>query len=271
MTIATSDIFYVVAESGTGKSFIGDYLDHVHNFVHVDGDMQLRNLHIPKYRENFKGLADASKNKNVPDELWQPYMQVLVDQTLDAAKTSDKVVLTFASAQQKQRDFVKMKLKEGGANNPTMVYLTINKDVKLEALYHRMKRQFVAMGTTLVDWMRSTGWEGEGEPSIEEFKVFMKQKEEKDDLIKFDGPPSYASVVDVTVRDVTSIDATDQAFGLNRSPDLLYECIVKEVVAMDLKRDEDTPYSGEEWKEIVKELEDRDRAEREQIKNVGQV
>jgi len=270
MTIASSDIFFVVAGSGTGKTFTGDYLEHVHNFAHVDGDMQLRNMHIPKYRENCQGLIEASKNKDDPDGvLWQPYFQELVDQTLKAAITFDKVVLTFACSEQKHRDFVMTKLKEGGADNPTMVFLTINEDVKLEGLYHRSKRQVEAAGMTLSGWMKSKGWEGEGEPSIEDFKLCYKQlteESEKGDGIKFDDPPSYATVVDVTSRDITSMDATEKVFGVTRNPDLSYESIVNEVLEMDRKRDEETPYDMEEWEEIEKELKEKTEAEREQIK-----
>ena len=229
--------------------------------------MQVRNIHIPQYRENFKGFLEARKNKHGNDEVWQPFFQELVDQTLEAATTSNKVVLTFATPQQKHRDFVMTKLAEGGAENTRMVVLTINEDVKLEGLYHRSKRQFKAADIDFGDGLRSMGWEGEDEPSIEDFKLFYKQFREKDDSSKFDGPPSYATIVDVTSRDVAALDATDQGLGLTRNPDLSYEAIVKKLLEMDRKRDEETPYDMEEWGVIDKELlKEKTEAEREQIK-----
>ena len=257
------------ATNAVGKTFTGDYLEHVHNFVHVDGDMQLRNIHIPQYRANFKGLMGAMKNKDDTDDpAWQPYIQELVDQTLEAAKTSEKVVLTFACFQQKHRDFVMTQLTAGGATQTRMVFLTINEDVKFEGLYHRTKRQLQGTGMDFGDWMRSVGWEGTGEPTIKDVKILFKAFNEKEEWGKFEGPPSDAIVVDVTGRDVTALDATDLGLGLTkRNPEVdSYDSIFTTLLERDRKRDAETPYDHEELGAIDKELlKEKTEAEREQI------
>lgn len=271
MTIASSDIVFIVAEMGTGKTFTGDYLDSVYGFNHVDGDVPIRNLHIPKNKALVTGLIEYGKKFNVnpneaPDELWQPYYQELVDNTLEAAKTSDKVALTFACNRQKHRDFVMKKLKEGGANNPKLVFLEMNRDIKLEGLYHRTVRQAEAVDMTITDMCRTFGWEGLGEISLEEYKKMIIELEAKGAVPSFDGPPSYAIIIDVSSRDVLQLDRVDEALGLQRDSNLLYEDIVGKVLSIDHKRDEETPYDADWYTELSKEIENKTEEERQQIK-----
>jgi len=268
MTIASCHIFFINAEPGTGKTFTGDYLEKYHGFTHVDGDTPIRNLHIAKNREMQAGWEEYKMKKKIgtssgQDKLWQPYMQELVDMTLDAAKTSDKVVLTKNVQYQNQRDFVITKLKEGGAadNNITLVFLTMDEDVKLEGLYHRTKQQVEANGMTMEDAMKAYGvWDGEGVFSVDKFKAGTSAL-----CPDIDGPPSYAKVLDVTVRDETSLESVDKVFGLDRDWNVSYDEIVKELTAVDVKRDNDTPYDLKEMGKIDKEVKMKSKEEQELI------
>merc|ERR1712176_1347405 len=134
--ISNTSIVFVVAPSGTGKTFMGDYLALMHGFEHVDGDIPLKNGHLPQYKEMpanwMKAIEHLKKNEDGPDELWQPYFAELARLTLSAAESSGKkVVLTHATYRQTQRDFLLKKLEEGGASkdNITVVNLTIDQDV----------------------------------------------------------------------------------------------------------------------------------------------
>ena len=49
---------------------------------------------------------------------------------------------------------------------------------------------------------RKFGWEGEGEISPEEYKKLVIEFEAKGESLTFDGPPSYAIIIDVSSRDV---------------------------------------------------------------------
>mmetsp|Transcript_18130 Transcript_18130/g.20515 ORF Transcript_18130/g.20515 Transcript_18130/m.20515 type:complete len:87 (+) Transcript_18130:387-647(+) len=49
--ISNAKIVYLVAVSGCGKSFTGDYLHSMHGYSHIDGDGPIKNCHIPRNRE----------------------------------------------------------------------------------------------------------------------------------------------------------------------------------------------------------------------------
>jgi len=274
MTIASSHITFIVAEPGTGKTFTGDYLEKYHGFTHVDGDTPIRNLHIQRNRDMQVGWEEYKMKKKMgtssgQDKLWQPYMQEIVDLTLEAAKTSNKVVVAKNVQYQNQRDFVLAKLKEGSGatdNNVTLLFLTMDEDVKLEGLYYRTKHQVEGNGMTLEDAMKASGvWDGEGEFSIEKFKDAVKSGLFPALSPDIDGPPSYATVLDVTVRDVTSVDAIDKALGLQRDPNVSYDEIVAALLAIDVKRDNETPYDFEVFGEISKEVKMKTEEERKLI------
>jgi len=151
------------------------------------------------------------------------------------------------------------KLKEGGATNVTMLYLTIDRDTKLEGLYYRTIQQAKSAGVSLSDYAKAWGldWTEDRDPTLEEFKHLMGASEKKGNC-NFDPPPSYAKVVDVSSRDEAATDAIDAALGLHRASVCTetYDTIVTKVRAIDTKRDEDTPYSVEVFAEFEKEMEE---------------
>jgi hypothetical protein len=198
-----------------------------------------------------------------PDELWQPYMHEIAMRTLEAAKQSDKVVLTFAAMRNTWRNYIMSVLKEGTSaaaaaagdmtTNISMVFLTMDQDVKQEGLYHRTKRQAEGMGVKLEDTMRFLGWEGKGDITLQEFKTFTNTPGKFGSWICED-PPSYVKVIDVTNRDVTAIDGVDVAIGLQRSREDSYEQILQKVLAIDHKRIENADFSDEDLKELEQSL-----------------
>mmetsp|Transcript_53460 Transcript_53460/g.59705 ORF Transcript_53460/g.59705 Transcript_53460/m.59705 type:complete len:330 (+) Transcript_53460:36-1025(+) len=265
MTIASSHFVFCVAMPGTGKTFTGDYLDIIHGFHHVDGDLPYRTAHLPKMREVVFKKIEGSKRVKEPkssddlkgsEECWEPFFQVMVESALEAANTKNKVVITYACAFNIQRDFVIHKLTKGGTKNVTLIYLDMNKRKKLEGLYHRSVKQAVASGVSLGDQMRVMGWDGKGdEPSMNEYiHNFMSTRNILNPV--FEDPPPDAVVVDITERDVTVIDGVDDALGLQRSGEESYDEIVKKVVERDHQRDRETPYSMELIPGIKKEVEE---------------
>merc|ERR1711865_1362396 len=240
----------------------------------IDGDQTLRNLHIQKNQPLFAGIVEAGllnkQNRDIPEILWHPYYQDLIDRTLEAANTSDKVVVTFAMFTQKEREFLMTKLKEGGARCPTLIFLTMDQDLNMEGLYHRTKRQLEALDMTLEDYFESEGWkpkyddDSNGAVSLEEFNILFK-KYNPFVFQPFDDPPLYAKIVDVTLRDITVLNTIDAVIGLDRNPELSYKEIVDDVFTIDHERDRKTPYSLKEWYEIVEDINDKIEKEREFI------
>ena len=253
-------------------SFIdSDYLQLIHGFYHVDGDLPLRTMaDQPEMREvvkkHFVQIESIVKEKGEDidnlsvetkkelEQYWQPFHQVQVDSALQAAKTHEKVVITFANGYQIIREYVMSKLKEGGAAKITMLYLMIDQDTKLEGLYHRTVQQAKAIGMSLSEVLRED-WKHDRDPTKEEFKKLWNEPGKMGN-IHFDPPPSYAKVVDVSSRDKAAMDAIDAALGLHRASVCTesYDTIVTKVRAIDTQRDEDTPYCEAIWPELEKEV-----------------
>jgi len=266
-SISNTKIVYVVAVSGCGKSFTGDYLHSMHGYSHVDGDGPLKNCHIPRNRELSFGLLThffkyLMKEEDGPEELWKPYYNEIAKNTIEAAKHSDKVVLSHATYRQSHREYTVDKLVEGGAirGNITVLELMVNPDVKLKGLYYRTKEQLENGGMTIGDNMRTHGWEGEGDMTCDEYAQFMKKK-----YPQFAGngtyveiPSGFGKTVDVSGRDITHLDSVDEALGLvgkRNDKTLSFEEIRDKVKAFDRKRDKDmiVTGAGEEFSKIMKE------------------
>ena len=205
-------------------------------------------------------------------KLYGPLFQEMVDRALEAAKKSDKVVITFATWRQGHRDFVMDKLREGGAKDPTMLFLSIDKNVLMDGYYYRTKRQCEAMGSTIEDGMKASGFEVEGELTLSVWRndIYPKFMEQMG-FDKFDPAPSYATVVDVSTRDVAQLDRIDAALGLVRTAEAgTYEEIVEKVLAVDHKRDEETPYRWDEVGVVAKEVEEKMKKENKSAEEIAQ-
>eukprot|EP00751_Fragilariopsis_kerguelensis_P028810 CAMPEP_0170922826 /NCGR_PEP_ID=MMETSP0735-20130129/10677_1 /TAXON_ID=186038 /ORGANISM="Fragilariopsis kerguelensis, Strain L26-C5" /LENGTH=308 /DNA_ID=CAMNT_0011322305 /DNA_START=8 /DNA_END=930 /DNA_ORIENTATION=+ len=280
IAIANAKIVFIVAVSGCGKSFTGDYLHFMHGYTHVDGDGPIKNCHKPRNREltvNFFTCMyqHIQKGEDGPEELWQPYYSEIVKNTIEAAKYSDKVVLSHAVYRQAHREFTVEKLVEGGATrgNITVLELMIDPDVKLKGLYYRTKEQMENGGMTMGDYMRTKGWEGEGDLTCAEWIQITKST-----MPGWAGggaykeiPIGFGKTVDVSGRDMTTLDAVDEALGLvgNRNnTTLTFEEIRDKVKVFDQKRDEECASTGahEILSKIIKEatgdsIDDEDKSD----------
>lgn len=246
---AAAEIVYMVAPSGTGKTFTGDYLALMQGFEHVDGDGPLKNKHLPQYSgmaaKWWKNCTEYMKNnEDGLDELWQPYFDELARQALEATETSDRVVLTHATYRQKYRDFVLRKLEEGAAakgKTVTVLTLSIDEDVKLRGVFPRFKKWIESSGAKLEDYMKETyEWERDGEFTPSDYVDFCKNhpKAPLSSTVFEDVP--YGITVDCSSRNMGTLDAMDEALGLGkRSGDFAYEEICDMVRAVEAKRDEE--------------------------------
>jgi hypothetical protein len=228
-------------------------------------DGPVRTAHIPKSKELATGLlkcffqhVDNEESSDGPEELWKPYFEEISNQTIDAAKKGGPVVLTHTTYRQSWREFVVKKLIEGGARkeNITILYLTINTDVKLAGLYYRTKEQMEKGGMTLGDHMKIHGWEGgcvAGEEDVT-LPVYIKFMVEKFPKFALDGnfeavPDGYSNIVDVSGRDMSHLDCVDDVLGLVGErhadyPYLTFDEIRDMVKVVEQKRDEEFASTG---------------------------
>jgi len=240
MTIESTQVVYLVAPAGTGKSFSGDYLQVVHGYKHIDGDGPLKSMIMPKYSDMTKDyFASGGKSST--------YFGEIAKQTLDAAKDHDRVVLTHATYNQESRDVVIDTLVKGGIakDNITVVELTIDPVVKLRGLYHRTKRQLELKGKTMEE--RHTHLEYEGNELTEEKYIKAMLEQQGGDLSggEFEDCP-MATKVDMSNR-VAHLSNLDEALMLTRSSetkDWTYETICAQVLPLDVQRDEECTANG---------------------------
>ena len=246
---------YIVTSS---QSFTGDYLQVVHGFKHVDGDTPLKNCILPKYREMTKNVIKYTLSIGIEEgtddkEYWSPFYEEIAKQTVEAAKDNDRVVLSAATYEQEQREFVIEKIQEEGGlrlEQITVVELTMDVVVKARYLYRRTKQQRQQNGQGFawkdlgLDPAECERYENEGELTEEKFATYLV--EERGGEI---GGTSYedcdnAKKVNVTGRDISLCNNIDDALGLTRSKDWTYESICDKVLPIDAKRDEDMAASG---------------------------
>ena len=235
----------------------------------MDGDLPLRTGEQPEMREVIKKTMQmraivkekgedidnlSAERMKAYEEYWGPYCQVQVDSALHAAKTHEKVVITFAQRSQVCREYVMSKLKESGATTDvTMLFLTIDQETKLEGMYHREVQEAKGAGMSFSKYVKAWGlkWTHDRDPTKEEYKALNPNH-----MTNFAPPPSYAKIVDVSSRDKAAMDAIDAVLGLSRSSVCTesYDTIVTKVKAIDVQRNEDTPYSTPVFAELHKEI-----------------
>ncbi len=95
--------------SGAGKSFTGDYLAEVCNFVHIDGDCCFHS----KEPEQVQLTANLVKcfysywfeEKQAPEELWKPYYDFLFKLIHDVPAEKDLVV-SHSAYRKEARDYL---------------------------------------------------------------------------------------------------------------------------------------------------------------------
>ena len=240
------------------KTFTGDYLQVVHGYKHVDGDGPFKNCIKPEYTEMTKNMVRGRHHKDVPKEEWAPYYEEIANQTINAANDDEKVVLTYATCQQRARDVVIKTLVQGGISRDhiTIVQLTIDEDVKLRGLYKRFKRLAEQNGITLEELRPDLLEYIEEDVLTEESFIKAMSAFQKSTASAFEACP-MAEKVDVSGRDITHCDNLDEALGLTRSSDWTYESILEKVLPLDVARDEEFAANGstdlliEIWNDII--------------------
>ena len=254
-------VTYVFAPSGTGKSFTGDALMHLHGFHHVDGDYPLKSCGSnERYRSMTQTMLEASLcyaplGEDGPEELWTPYFTEIANLALKAVKENPtkNIVLTHVTARQAYREKVVNTLVEDGGldrDSINILELTIDPDVKLKFMYYRTKKQAEDTGMTLGDQMRGLGWEGEGKMTLDDWMAFCKSMSafESAEWKVERMPAGFGKIVDVSSRDIGHIEAVEKALGLSPNDRVRtvgsYEEIRDEIKKFDAQRDVDMVSSG---------------------------
>jgi len=195
-----------------------------------------------KKREDFDFADPESKKKLVKimgaEDYYQPFFFELAQLLLEAAKTSQKCVLTQATFDPKCRLLICKYLKEAGVKNDnfTMIFLEIDPDVHNKAAWKRFNFQAECSDCTLEEF-----FEGFKIPGVKDFDSFVAIFQEGMNNKIYTAPQEQEKpyvLVDVSARDVTVLDQYDKVLGLNaRSSELTYDEMIEKIVATDKKRD----------------------------------
>merc|ERR1712032_358357 len=205
-----------------------------------------------------------AKGEDGPEEMWQPFMREIANLSLEASKDSKRVVLSDATPRQAMREFVVKLWIDGGANPDkiSVMHLTIDPDVRLRDLFRREKEKIEEAGLSMEEYMQMKGWEGEGEPTEDDFVEFNKKDQEPEEIPAFqDVPDGYQHLkkLHLTGRDMAALDDVDEALGLagkRNDQTLTFEKIRDTVKVYDARRDKVFVKNLEEIPELAKLLED---------------
>ena len=184
------------------------------------------------------------KSKEEQAEWWmkegfQSYMTIIANHTLEAAKDSNRVVLTHASYTEQQRLFLREMLLEAGARseNINVVFLHCDRDVHYEGAWKRWNHLVAASGCTLNQFFKSLGY-----PNVVDYNSFCQFQDFF--FSHWQGPQDSErpyEVVDVTSRDISVLDSIDKVLGIQdtRPKDMTYKEMEDKIKAIDQKRDKE--------------------------------
>jgi len=243
--IESTKFVYMVALSGIGKTFNGDYLQTIRGWKHIDGDGPVKQADGPnsKFKVAYDQMIGDWNEKLVQGEewvdtgAWKVYTKELARLMLEGARDSDTVVMTHATYLRQQRTGLRQYLIDAGAKDVSTVFLHCGFDAHMQALWKRQNRMADQAGLTIEEMYK--GW---GVPGIVDFDSFVKsQKIWYDNFDKPDESEQPYKMVDVTAKDVTVWDSLDEAFGIEKNKsrgDLTYDEMVQTIKAVDVRRDQ---------------------------------
>jgi len=253
--IESTKFVFMVAQSGVGKTFNGDYLQAIRGWKHIDGDIPVKESGTnSEYMAAMGQLFGDYKNKMIQGEewvdtgAWKPYMKILARLTLEGARDSDTVVLTHPSYIRPQRAGLRQYLIDAGATDVSTVFLHCDFGVHMQAVWKRAVRQAEQAGVTVEEFQLKLI----GIPGIKDFDSFVGAQ--KAFMASYDEPDESEqpyTMVDITAKDVTVLDRMDEAFGIEKDTsrgDETYDEMVETIKAIDVKRDQGMIESQEETK-----------------------
>jgi gluconate kinase len=108
-------IVWLSGNSGSGKTFTGDYLERCAGFKHIDGD-ELYWSTTPEEKGLFANLVKAFdfwfEGTPAPAELWQPYFDTVIARVRAAAAAHDRVCVSLTVYHRETRDFLRARLPD---------------------------------------------------------------------------------------------------------------------------------------------------------------
>ena len=111
------NILWVSGRPTSGKTWVGDYLLHHHDWHHLDGDEQ---FFLQPHGDTVQMYNQARedyqfKGKSAPAQLWMPFLSNICEQAMEMRKNiSTNMVITMGLFSREQADFVRQIMKSEG-------------------------------------------------------------------------------------------------------------------------------------------------------------
>jgi gluconate kinase len=133
---------------GSGKSFLGDYLEMMCGFSHVDGDIFILSkepAHVELKNNLFKAhIHYWIEKKSAPSELWKPYYQELFGLVEKAHEKNSNVVVSAVVLQREVRDYLRVQFPDH-----VFILLVLSENELVERRTKRLQAIAESQKTTL--------------------------------------------------------------------------------------------------------------------------
>ena len=170
-------IVWITGRTTAGKTWLGDFLQHYHGWVHVQGDEVMNTSKDSTMTKNlFAAFEYWFKLKPAPFELWSEYYKNLCNQVVETVngKNESNIVVTFATYPRLVRDFLCEQIKENTGQDLIFILLEVSEEEYLKRSAIRLKDFVKTSGSTMENfWEKNENMKKLGEYSESNLKQFF--------------------------------------------------------------------------------------------------
>jgi len=212
-------IVWLTGCTSAGKTWLGDFLQHYHNWIHIDGDRRIVLQMEEEVTTNlFKSFYEYwFEYKEAPLELWVPYFQELCDRIAEAHKVNpaSNIVLSFSTYPRVVRDFVRKEVKKLTGEDLTMILLEMSKDDYVRRQKDKLQQWLKGMNKTVEQvWEEHDAFKGLGEYSEENLTKYYQQAKEMKGLEPIQADEANSFTIDTNGLHVKVVPEVTRVLNL---------------------------------------------------------
>ena len=149
-------IVWITGPTTAGKTWLGDFLQHYHDWTHVEGDKVLHTRKDSRTSKNLYAVFHEYwlKSKPAPFELWSEYFKNLCNEVVEIMndKKVSNIVVTFATYPRLVRDFLREQIKESTGQDLVFILLEVSEEEYLKRSAIRLKDFVKTSGSTMEEF-----------------------------------------------------------------------------------------------------------------------
>uniref|UniRef100_A0A7M5WJ50 Uncharacterized protein n=1 Tax=Clytia hemisphaerica TaxID=252671 RepID=A0A7M5WJ50_9CNID len=225
-------IVWLTGSTSAGKTWLGDFLKHYHNFIHLDGDVKIV---LEGESDAVKGLIDAFykywfDSKEAPLELWVPYYQELCERVIKQYKETPEtdIVLSFSTYPRVVRDYVRAEIKRGTGQDLVMVLLDMSKDDYARRQKDKLFEWAKAHNKTVQEiWEDHEKLKAMGEYDMSKLEAYYREAKEMRGVEPIQEDEENSFTIDTNGFHVKVVPEITRILKLKECPDLDNDVIMK--------------------------------------------